>query len=176
MPVPIESTLIKQRYKTDNKFSENCIDRGVAIFPFFRQEKPWRQNRIPSQFFGTVSWSMKHHGQADLLSHANFPKGCIRIFALTMSSYMKWKTIKIISPNYTFLPTNSILKEDLKIFKRLLQDWVCRCVLCEARNKSEVIANCNAPTFSDAWRMRCHYCVNETTGKQFPTYHGLLEI
>ena len=27
MPVPIESTLIKQRYKTDNKFSEDCIDR-----------------------------------------------------------------------------------------------------------------------------------------------------
>ena len=66
MPVPIESTLIKQRYKTENKFSENCIDRGVAIFSFFRQEKPLRQNRIPSPFFGTASWSMQHYGQADL--------------------------------------------------------------------------------------------------------------
>ena len=45
---------------------------GVAIFVSFRQEKPCRQKWIPSPFFVTVSWSIRHYGQADLLSLANF--------------------------------------------------------------------------------------------------------
>ena len=45
---------------------------GVAIFPSFWQEKPWRQNRTPSPFFVIVSLSMQHYVQADLLSHVNF--------------------------------------------------------------------------------------------------------
>ena len=35
-----------------------------------------------------------------------FPERCIRIVVLTMSSYMKGKTIKMTSPNYTFIPAN----------------------------------------------------------------------
>ena len=78
-------------------------------------------------------------------------------------------TVVVISAMISFFVWASILI----ICKAEL---VCRCVLCDARTEREVIANCNKPIFSDAWRMRCHYCVNETAGKQFPTYHGPLEI
>ena len=45
---------------------------GVAIFASFRHEKPLRQSRTLPPFFVIVSWSMRHYGQANLLSHANF--------------------------------------------------------------------------------------------------------
>ena len=90
--IPSQTTLVKEGYKTENKFSENCIDWllertvqqiltwlqqwktgctfwtkishlhsqiGVAIFAYFWQENPWRQNQAPSPFFVIVSLSMR---------------------------------------------------------------------------------------------------------------------
>ena len=70
MPVPIESTLIKQRYKTDNKFSEDCIDRLLVS-----AGKTLEAKQDPVTIFRNSKLVDEHCGQADLLSHANFPKG-----------------------------------------------------------------------------------------------------
>ena len=131
---------------------------GVAIFVSFRQQKPWRQKWIPSPFFVTVSWSMRHYGQADLLSLANFlivvlessswqslRKRCpyselfwsvfsrirteyepeeLRIrtlFTHWMLSHMKEEIVKIISPNDTFLPANSKLRQIWKFENECFQ-------------------------------------------------------
>ena len=93
-----------------------------------------------------------------------------------MSSYMKAKIIKRISSNYTFFQANSKLRQIWTFLNECFQTEFAHCVLCDVIIESEVIANDNTPTFSDTWRMRCHYSINETAGKQFPTYLGLSEI
>ena len=119
---------------------------GAASFASFRREKPWRQNLIPLPFFVTVNWSMWQYGQADL---------CIRIFLLSMSSCMKWNIIKIISPNYTFLPANLKLIQIWKLANECFQAGFADAYFAMPEPES----NCNTPIF--------HYCVNETAGKQF---------
>ena len=54
----------------------------------------------------------------------------------------------------------------------MLLDRICRCVLCDARTESEVIANFNTAIFSNGWCISCHYHVNETADKEFPLIVG----
>ena len=59
-----------------------------------------------------------------------------------MSSHMKGKIIKIISPNYIFLPANPKLRQICK--------FANECFLYDARTEGEVVGDCNTPIFSDA--------------------------
>ena len=49
--------------------------------------------------------------------------------------------------------------------------------MCDARPEPRVeLLLVETYSISYAWRMRCHHRISETTGKQFSTYRGLLEI
>ena len=57
--------------------------------------------------------------------------------------------MKIISP-ISPIPAHSKLRQIWKFLKRMVPELVYRCVLCDARTETEIIANCNTPIFSDA--------------------------
>ena len=50
-----------------------------------------------------------------------FPQYCIRIFVLTMSTYLKGKIMKIISPDYAFVPSNLKLRYIWKFTNKSFQ-------------------------------------------------------
>ena len=169
-------TWLQQRRTGCNSWTKTCRLQSkirVAIFASFRWEKPWRQNRTPSPFFAIASLSMRHYMQAVLLSHANF----IRIFVLTMLPYMKQKIIKLISSNHKFLPANSKLRQIWKILNECFQTEFVNtcCVMPEPKAKLLLIVTHPYSAMIDVCT-HCHYSVNETARKQFPTYRGPLEI
>ena len=84
--------------------------------------------------------SMQHYVQADLLSLANFINVALGSSSWQCRRTWKEKQTKLISLNYTLLPANSKVRQIWKSLKRLLPDSVFRCVLCDARTESEVIA------------------------------------
>ena len=112
---------------------------------------------------------MQHYGQTYLLSHANFLNV---VSVLTMSSYMKWKIIKIISRNYTFLPANSKLKQIWIFLNECFQTEFLDgyCVIPEPRVNSLLFATRPYSGMLDA--CACHYFINETARKQFSKYMG----
>ena len=65
-------TRLKQQKTSWSKMFPLQDQIGVAIFVYFWQGKPRNQNRIPSPFFVTVSWSKGQCGLANLLSYINF--------------------------------------------------------------------------------------------------------
>lgn len=77
----------------------------VAISVYFWQGKPRNQNRIPSSFFVTVSWSKGHCGLADLLSYINFLN--IVLESPSRQCQRTWKEKNYYYFNYAFLPANS---------------------------------------------------------------------
>ena len=88
---------------------------------------------------------------------------------------MKGKIIKIISSNYTFLRGNSELRQIWQFLNECFQtEFVdAYCVLSEPRVKLWLIGT------HPYWGCLTHalyYCVNETAGKQFPTYRAPLEF
>ena len=119
----------------------------------------------------TVSW----FGQCNTLQASRsfkprqFRLHYIRIFVLTMLSYMKGKMIKISGPNYFFFQLiqnvgrSGNLQRNPSRFSLLISTVSCQ-------NQTEVIANCNTRIFSNAWDMCYHCCFNKMARKQFPIY------
>ena len=90
-----------------------------------------------------------------------------------MSLYMKGKIIKIITPNYTFLPVNSKLRQIWKFANECFQtEFVdAYCVMPEPRVRW-LLTSAKHFIFSNGWCISCHYYVNETPDKEFPLIVG----